>query len=46
MNKKPKVIKEGIKNFTNEEIFKINYFPILDKNKNLIDLINYNKKEN
>ena len=44
MNRKPKVIKNGFKNFKlkEEEIFKINYVPVLDKNNNLIDLKNLN----
>ena len=40
VNKKPKVIRAGLKNFNNEDMFKINYVPIIDNKNNLIDLKN------
>ena len=40
MNRKPRVIKNGIRNFKKEEIFKINYVPVIDEKNNLIDLKN------
>ena len=46
VNKNPKVIKNGIKNFNNEDIFKINYVPIVDKKNNLINLKNINANKN
>ena len=45
MNRKPRIIKDGVKNFSKEEVFKITYFPVLDKKNNLVDFINFNNKE-
>ena len=39
MNREPRVIKNGVKNFTKEDVFNfVNYLPVLDKSSNLIDL--------
>ena len=46
MNSKPKTIKNGVKNFKDEDVFKINYVPILNKKNNLIGLENLNKVKN
>ena len=45
-NKKPKVIKNGIQNFNNGDMFKINYVPVIDRKNNLIDLKNINTNKN
>jgi len=45
MNKKPKVIKNGKKNFVNEYVFKINFIPVLDNKNNLINLENLDKSK-
>jgi len=46
MNTNPKVIKNGVKNFKDEDVVEINYVPTLNKKNNLIDLINLNKIKN
>ena len=46
MNKNPKVIKNGVKNFNDQDVFKIKYIPILKKDNTVIDILNLspNKK--
>ena len=44
MEKRPKVILNGKPNFDEKKIYKINYIPILDKNKNIINIVNITKK--
>jgi|TARA_B100001093_G_scaffold482017_1_gene513268 dTDP-glucose pyrophosphorylase len=46
MNTRPKVIKNGIKNFKDEDVFKISYVPLLDEKKNLVGLESLNKIKN
>ncbi len=46
MNKRPKVIKNGIKNFKEEDAFKVNYVPILNDKNNLINLGNLGAVKN
>lgn len=46
MNKNPKVIKNGIKNFNIKDNFRINYVPILDIKNRLLDIKNISLSKN